>query len=202
MVWYTANMAKLYFSYSAMNAGKSTLLLQVAHNYEERGMQVLIFTAELDTRSEDAVVSSRLGIKRPAHTYTHGEDLYQKIATMCETTSQSYQAVLIDEAQWLDAKQVDQLAQIVDTLSITVMCYGLRTDFKGELFPGAERLLALADELREIRTICHCGRKATMTLRVSETGKAMQEGPQTEVGGNDRYVSVCRRHWKEAFNNN
>tara|TARA_B100000745_G_scaffold291264_1_gene230857 strand:+ start:2435 stop:3001 length:567 start_codon:yes stop_codon:yes gene_type:complete len=186
-------MSKLYFSYSAMNAGKSTALLQVAHNYEERGMNVYLLTAKMDTRDGQGFISSRIGIKHECDTYDEKDNLFEKIREQSPIS-----CVLIDEAHWLSPKHIDELAHVADELHIPVMCYGLRTDFKGNLFPGSERLLALADTLREIRTICHCGKKATMVLRLGENGKVLQDGPQNQVGGNESYVSVCRKHWKEA----
>jgi len=182
-------MAKLYFSYSAMNAGKSTQLLQVAYNYEERGMEVYMLTAQIDNRSGEKVISSRIGIKHECDTYEGASNLFEKVTERQNTKPLA--CVLIDEAQWLTPQHVDQL-------NIPVLCYGLRTDFKGNLFPGSQALLALADELREIRTICHCGKKATMVLRLDSNGNALLEGPQNQIGGNESYVSVCRKHWKEA----
>jgi len=189
-------MAKLYFSYSAMNAGKSTQLLQVAHNYEERGMNVYMLTAEIDKRSGENIISSRIGIQHECDIYTKESNLFEKVNEKQKATPLA--CVLIDEAQWLSPDHVHQLTEVADTLNVPVLCYGLRTDFKGELFPGSQNLLALADELREIRTICHCSKKATMVLRLGEDGKVLKEGPQNQVGGNESYVSVCRKHWKEA----
>lgn len=190
-------MSKLYFSYSAMNAGKSTLLLQVAHNYEERGMNVYLLSAKLDDRYGEGKITSRIGLEHECDTFSETCNLFEKVKQKQDDTPLA--CVLIDEAHWLSKEHVDQLANIADTLRIPVMCYGLRTDFKGNLFSGAERLLAIADDLREIRTICHCGKKATMVLRVGEDGKALKDGPQTQVGGNESYVSVCRKHWNEAL---
>lgn len=191
-------MAKLYFSYSAMNAGKSTSLLQVAHNYGERDMQTLLFTADLDNRDDSAgKVSSRVGIERDARTFTCKTDMLHVLSKLTE--EQKISAVLIDEAQWLSKEQVWQLAKFVDTKKIPVMCYGLRTDFQGGLFAGSQELLAIADELREIRTICRCGRKAIMTLRYDAKGKPLADGPQNQVGGNESYESVCRYHWLKAL---
>lgn len=191
-------MAKLYFSYAAMNAGKSTNLLQVAHNYEERGMRVELFASALNTRDGEGKVASRVGIVKPAHVFGEDTDFYKTVTEL--PTADPIACILIDEANWLTKEQVNQLAHVVDELKIPVMCYGLRTDFQGELFPGSERLLALADELREIRTICHCGQKATMVLRHAEDGSVVTRGPQNQVGGNETYTSVCRMHWREAFN--
>jgi len=196
LLQYTA-MAKLYFSYSAMNAGKSTALLQVAHNYKERGMEAYLLSAKLDTRYGEGFISSRIGIKLPCDVFTETSDLFEKVSA--KQKEEALSCVLIDEAHWLTKKQVEELANISDKLHIPIMCYGLRTDFKGELFSGSERLLAIADELREIRTICHCGKKATMVLRLDADGKVLGDGPQTQVGGNESYVSVCRKHWNEAF---
>ncbi len=190
-------MAKLYFTYAAMNAGKSTSLLQVAHNYQERGMVTYLITAEHDNRSGTRKISSRLGIEKDAHTYNKDTDLYIKI--LSAHTKKPLHCILIDEAQWLTNNQVKQLAEVVDTISVPVMCYGLRTDFQGSLFSGSQALLAIADELRELRTICHCGRKATMVLRLDGEGNVLKEGPQTQVGGNETYQSVCRKHWREAM---
>lgn len=181
-----------------MNAGKSTSLLQVAHNYGERGMEAFLMTAALDDRSgETGKISSRIGIEREAATFAARTDVLTLLRDV--VAQKKIAAVLIDEAQWLSHEQVGQLARFVDTMHIPVMCYGLRTDFQGKLFPGSEALLAIADELREIRTICHCGRKATMIVRYDGEGKALKDGPQNLVGGNDTYQSMCRRHWQEAL---
>ena len=189
-------MAKLYFNYSTMNAGKSTLLLQASYNYIERGMQTYLLTANFDDRAGAGQIGSRIGITAEADTYTQTDDLFTKIeARLAEGPCA---CVLVDEAQWMTRDQVWQLARAVDDLGVPIMCYGLRVDFRGELFPGSAALLALADEMREVRTICHCGKKATMVIRVDEQGNAVREGAQIEVGGNDRYVSLCRRHWREA----
>ena len=189
-------MAKLYFNYSTMNAGKSTVLLQAAYNYGERGMDTYLLTADFDGRAGVGKIASRIGIEAAADIYGPGEDLYRLVAARLE---QGHVAcVLVDEAQWLSREQVWQLARVVDDLGVPVMCYGLRVDFRGELFYGSAALLAIADEMREVRTICHCGKKATMVIRIDESGRALTEGAQIEVGGNDRYVSLCRRHWREA----
>ena len=188
-------MAKLYFYYSTMNAGKSTSLLQSSHNYRERGMRTLVYTAQFDQRGGGRV-HSRIGLSSDARHFAAGSDLYDEIAG--EHARQALHCVLVDEAQFLQPPQVELLAAIVDHRSIPVLCYGLRTDFRGELFPGSARLLALADELTELKTICHCGRKATMCARVGADGKAEREGEQVEIGGNERYLSLCRRHWFEA----
>ncbi len=189
-------MAKLYFHYSTMNAGKSTLLLQAAHNYEERGMQTYLLTARLDNRAGHARIASRIGIGKPADTFDAGDDMFTKIAARLQQGPCA--CVFIDEAQFLTDKQVWQLARAVDDLGVPIMCYGLRVDFQGNLFPGSARLLALADEMREARTICHCGKKATMVVRQDENGKVLTAGEQVQIGGNESYVSLCRRHWREA----
>jgi thymidine kinase len=190
-------MAKLYFCYSSMNAGKSTNLLQVAHNYGEQKMVTYLLTAALDNRSgEIGKITSRIGIEKDAQTYQADTDLFEKLSAEVVVGTA---AVLIDEAQWLSDVQVWQLAKFVDIKKVPIMCYGIRTDFQGKLFPGSEALLAIADELREIRTICHCGRKATMVLRLDENGVVVKDGPQNYVGGNESYKSVCRRHWLETM---
>jgi thymidine kinase len=188
-------MAKLYFYYSTMNAGKSTSLLQSSHNYRERGMHTLVYTAELDQRG-GGKVHSRIGLTSDALHFAPGSHLFREIEAA--HSRQPVSCVLLDEAQFLTRGQVEQLAMVVDRLSIPVLCYGLRTDFRGELFEGSGRLLALADELSELKTICHCGRKATMVMRVGSDGLAEREGAQVEIGGNERYVSLCRRHYFEA----
>ncbi len=189
-------MAKLYFHFSTMNAGKSTLLLQASYNYIERGMQTYLLTANFDDRAGKGRIGSRIGIEAEADTYAQDTDLFDTIAA--RLAAGPCACVLIDEAQWMTRDQVWQLARVVDDLGVPVMCYGLRVDFRGELFPGSAALLALADEMREVRTICHCGRKASMVIRVDASGRALTEGAQIEVGGNDRYVSLCRRHFREA----
>jgi thymidine kinase len=192
-------MAKLYFCFSAMNAGKSTNLLQVAHNYSEQDMDAYLLTSAFDDRSgKTGQIASRIVIQKPAETFNADTDLFEKLSA--ESSSKTIAAVLVDEAQWLSDEQVWQLARFVDLCQIPVMCYGIRTDFQGKLFPGSQSLLAIADELREIRIICHCGRKATMVLRIDEKGEVETEGAQVQVGGNESYQSVCRRHWLEAFN--
>ncbi|MCC7198580.1 MAG: thymidine kinase [Gammaproteobacteria bacterium] len=188
-------MAKLYFYYSTMNAGKSTALLQSSHNYCERGMRTLLYTAKLDVRG-GGKVHSRIGLESDARWFEQGSNLFAEIDA--EHREARLSCVLIDEAQFLDREHVRQLAAVVDQLGIPVLCYGLRTDFRGELFPGSARLLALADELSELKTICHCGRKATMVVRVTADGSAEREGAQIEIGGNERYVPLCRRHFHEA----
>jgi thymidine kinase len=189
-------MAKLYFYYSTMNAGKSTALLQAGHNYEERGMRTLLYTAKLDSR-DDGKIHSRIGIAREARHFQPGLDLRQEI--LAELNVGPLACVLVDESQFLTAAQVKQLGAVVDDLNVPVLCYGLRTDFRGELFPGSAQLLAWADNLVELKTICHCGRKAIMVVRVKADGTAEREGAQIEIGGNDRYVSLCRRHFSQAL---
>ena len=190
-------MAKLYFYYSAMNAGKSTILLQSDFNYRERGMATMLWTAALDDRFEAGAITSRIGLSARAHSFDPRTDLFAAIAARRDAGPLA--CVLVDEAQWLSGVQVRQLAAVCDRLGVPVLAYGLRTDFRGELFPGSAALLALADKLIEIKTVCHCGAKATMNLRIDEDGRAMREGAQIEVGGNDRYVAMCRRHFMEAL---
>ena len=189
-------MAKLHFNYSTMNAGKSTLLLQAAHNYHEGGMQTYLLTANFDHRAGPGRIASRIGIGSDADTFDAATDLYARIAA--RLAEGPCACVFVDEAQWLTRDQVWQLARAVDDLGVPVMAYGLRVDFRGELFPGSAALLALADEMREVRTICHCGRKATMVIRKGPDGQALKDGPQVQVGGNETYQSLCRRHWREA----
>ena len=190
-------MAKLYFHYSTMNAGKSTLLLQASHNYVERGMQTYLLTANFDDRAGTGRMGSRIGIGADADTFASKTDLFSKIQKRLNTGPCA--CVFIDEAQFLSADQVWQLARAVDDLKVPVMCYGLRVDFQGKLFPGSAALLALADEMREIRTICHCGKKATMVVRQDEHGNVLTDGAQVQVGGNETYVSLCRVHWRQAI---
>src|SRR5919109_2609416 len=189
-------MAKLYFYYSTMNAGKSTALLQASHNYEERGMRTLLYTARIDTR-DGGRIHSRIGIEREAKHFDASFDLRRDIEA--ELAHGPLACVLVDESQFLTPAQVKQLAGVVDELNIPVLCYGLRTDFRGELFPGSAQLLGWADNLVELKTICHCGRKATMVVRVKADGTAEREGAQIEIGGNDRYVPLCRRHFSQAL---
>jgi thymidine kinase len=189
-------MAKLYFYYASMNAGKSSTLLQADFNYRERGMRTMLWTAKLDTRSE-GMVRSRIGLKADAHRYTPETDLWAVVTAAHR--AEPLDAVLVDEAQFLTKAQVWQLARLADAEGMPVVCYGLRTDFQGELFPGSAALLGIADKLVELKGVCHCGRKATMNLRVDASGAAVREGAQTEVGGNDRYVALCRRHFSEAL---
>ncbi|MFC5578948.1 thymidine kinase [Lysobacter niabensis] len=191
-------MAKLYFYYSAMNAGKTTTLLQSAHNYHERGMRVLILTPRLDDRAGSGTVASRIGLKATGHAFTPADDLERLVRDDIAANGR-LDCVLVDEAQFLAKPQVWQLSEVVDALHVPVLCYGLRTDFRGELFEGSQYLLAWADELNEIKTICHSGRKATMTVRVDDAGHAVQQGPQVEIGGNERYVSVSRAEFKKVL---
>jgi len=190
-------MSKVYFYYSAMNAGKSTVLLQSSYNYHERGMRTLLFMPALDTRAGYGRIQSRIGLASDAIPLRSHDDLLARVRD--DHGKQPVACVLIDEAQFLTPEQVRQITDIADQLRIPVLCYGLRTDFQGRLFPGSAELLALADNLIELKTICHCGRKATMNLRVGADGKAMRTGAQVEIGGNDRYEAMCRRHFKEAF---
>jgi thymidine kinase len=187
-------MAKLYFNYSTMNAGKSTLLLQAAHNYREGGMQTYMITAQLDNRAGHGKIASRIGIGMDADTFAAQEDMFAKISARLALGPVA--CVFIDEAQFLTKPQVWQLARAVDDLGVPVMAYGLRVDFQGNLFPGSAALLAWADEMREVRTICHCGKKATMVIRRGPDGRALKDGSQVQIGGNETYVSLCRRHWR------
>ena len=189
-------MAKVYFYYAAMNAGKTTVLLQSSYNYRERGMRTLLFTPLIDNRYGTGRIESRIGLRSGAVSLHSAENLLNRVRT--EHADKPVACVLIDEAQFLTEKQVWQACEIADTLDIPVLCYGLRTDFQGRLFPGSAALLGLADDLTELKTICHCGRKATMNLRVDAAGHAVQEGAQVEIGGNDRYIAMCRRHFRAA----
>ena len=193
-------MAKLYFSYSTMNAGKSTVLLQASHNYGERGMKTMLFTAELDNRSKVGNISSRIGLSEKALTFNNDDNLFSLVEERLSTDKIS--CVFVDEAQFLTEKQVWELSDVVEILNIPVMCFGLRTDFQGKLFEGSSSLLAIADELKEIKTICHCGKKANMVVRVDSNGKVLKEGAQIEIGGNEKYISLCRKHWKNEMENN
>lgn len=190
-------MAKLYFNYSSMNAGKTTVLLQSAHNYRERGMTPLLFTPKLDDRYGAGWIKSRIGLQARATIFVSEDDLFE--ATRTQLEEQNIHCVLVDEAQFLSRDQVYQLSEIVDRLNIPVLCFGLRTDFQGELFEGSKHLLAWSDELNEIKTICHTGRKANMVVRVDDKGYALKEGAQVEIGGNERYVSVSRAEFKNVF---
>lgn len=188
--------AKVYFYYSAMNAGKSTILLQSSYNYQERGMQTMLLCPVIDTRAGAGVIQSRIGLSADAVSFERTQDLLELVRE--EHGRRKLACVLVDEAQFLTKAQVYQLTEVADELGIPVLAYGIRTDFQGNLFEGSERLLAWADKLVELKTICHCGRKATMVLRVDSSGRPVREGAQIEIGGNDRYVSVCRRHFKEG----
>ena len=190
-------MAKLYFYYASMNAGKSTTLLQADFNYRERGMATMLFTAAVDDRFATGTITSRIGLSAPATMFDATTDIAAAVAE--RHGRERLACVLVDEAQFLTAAQVQQLAGIADGLGVPVLAYGLRTDFRGRLFEGSARLLALADALIEIKSVCACGRKATMNLRVDRDGRAVAEGRQTEIGGNDRYVALCRRHFTEAL---
>lgn len=187
-------MAKLYFSYAAMNAGKSTILLQAEYNYRERGMRTLLFTSSLYRDADNGQITSRIGVAAPAELYGEKDDLFAWIGR--EHGAAKVDCVFVDEAQFLTPDQVWQLARVADRLRIPVLCYGLRTDFRGDLFPGAATLLAIADSLREVRTICHCGAKATMVLRRDADGRAATEGAQVGIE-KSVYVSLCRKHWEE-----
>ena len=189
-------MAKLYFNYSTMNAGKSTVLLQASHNYRERGMDTYLMTAAIDGRAGVGRIASRIGIAAEADTFRPEDDVFAMIET--RLSKGPLACVFVDEAQFLSEQQVWQLARAVDDLKVPVLAYGLRVDFQGKLFPGSATLLALADEMREVRTICKCGRKATMVIRQDENGRAITEGAQVQIGGNETYVSLCRKHWREA----
>lgn len=189
-------MAKLYFNYSTMNAGKSTVLLQASHNYRENGMETYLLTAKFDGRAGAGRIASRIGIGSDADTFGDTDDLLAKISQRQDQGTIA--CVFVDEAQFLTPAQVWQLARAVDDLNIPVLCYGLRVDFRGELFPGSATLLALSDEMREVRTICKCGKKATMVIRQDDQGQVVTHGAQVQIGGNETYVSLCRRHWREA----
>ena len=188
-------MAKLYFNYSSMNAGKSTMLLQANHNYIERGMQPEIYTSNLDKRFGESEIVSRIGLKSKSNLFNIKTDIYKEILN--KNDKKEIDCVLIDEAQFLTKNQVKQLGDIVDLLDIPVLTFGIRTDFQGNLFEGSKYLLAWADNLKEIKTVCHCGRKATMVLRLNECGQITEDGNQIDIGGEEKYVSVCRKHFKE-----
>ena len=190
-------MAKLYFYYASMNAGKSTTLLQADFNYRERGMATMLWTAALDDRGGDKAIESRIGLNAEAHRFDGATDLWERVTAA--TRVEPLACVLVDEAQFLTEGQVWQLARLADEANIPVLCYGLRTDFQGELFPGAKVLLGISDSLVELKAVCHCGRKSTMNLRVDQHGAAVRQGAQTEIGGNDRYVALCRKHFTEAL---
>ena len=189
-------MAKLYFNYSTMNAGKSTVLLQASHNYRERGMDTYLMTAAIDGRAGEGRIASRIGISERADRFRPDDNVFAMIEN--RLTQGGIACVFIDEAQFLSEEQVWQLARAVDDLKVPVLTYGLRVDFQGKLFPGSAALLALADEMREVRTICECGRKATMVIRQDENGNTITEGAQVQIGGNETYVSLCRKHWRDA----
>ena len=189
-------MAKLYFNYSTMNAGKTTVLLQAAHNYSERGMNPFLLTASADIRSGIGTIKSRIGLKKSAQTFSQSVDLLNKVQEA--NSKKSISCVFVDEAQFLTEQQVWQLAKVVDDLKIPVLCFGLRVDFQGNLFPGSKCLLSIADELKEVKTICHCGKKATMVIRQSN-GKTVVDGDQVQIGGNESYTSLCRKHWLKEF---
>lgn len=193
----TRAVAKVYFYYAAMNAGKSTVLLQASYNYQERGMRSLVFAPSIDTRGGVGRVVSRIGLEAPAIAFDATEDLWRRITA--EHTALPVSCVLVDEAQFLTQAQVRQLTEVADRLGLPVLCYGLRTDFQGNLFEGSAALLAWADDLVELKTICHCGKKATMNLRVGPDGAAVRDGEQIEIGGNERYVPMCRKHFKAAL---
>ena len=188
-------MAKLYFNYSSMNAGKSTMLLQANHNYQERGMSTIIYTSSVDDRYGKKEIVSRIGLKAESNIFSSDTNIYKEVISF--NKDKRVDCVLIDEAQFLSKDQVAQLGQIVDNLDIPVLTFGIRTDFKGNLFEGSEYLLAWADNLKEIKTVCHCGRKATMVLRLDENGNVLETGDQIEIGGNEKYVSICRKHFYE-----
>ena len=190
-------MAKLYFNYSTMNAGKSTVLLQASHNYRENKMQTYLLTARVDDRAGTGRIASRIGISAEADIFAAEDNLFEKIANRLKQGAVA--AIFVDEAQFLTREQVWQLARVVDDLRVPVLAFGLRVDFQGNLFPGSATLLALADEMREVRTICHCGKKATMVVRQDDQGNVLTEGDQVQIGGNETYVSLCRRHWRAAM---
>ena len=188
-------MAKLYFNYSSMNAGKSTMLLQANHNYIERGMNPRIYTSDLDNRFGKGEIVSRIGLKAKSNIFSSKTDIYKDVLNNYKNSI--IDCVLVDEAQFLTENQVIQLGKIVDELDIPVLAFGIRTDFQGNLFEGSKYLLAWADNLKEIKTVCHCGRKATMVLRLNARGEVVSDGTQIEIGGEEKYVSVCRKHFIE-----
>ena len=192
-----ATVAKLYFYYAAMNAGKSTTLLQADYNYRERGMETMLWTAAHDDRAGTGTIGSRIALSAPAHTFDESVDLFDSIGE--ELKKRTLDCILVDEAQFLSQRHVVQLCEVADRLGIPVLCYGLRTDFQAKLFPGSAALLALADTLVELKAVCECGRKATMNLRVDAEGHAVASGAQTEIGGNDRYIALCRKHFFERL---
>jgi thymidine kinase len=188
-------MAKLYFYYAAMNAGKSTTLLQSSFNYQERGMETMLWTAAIDDRYDRGTITSRIGLRTDAYLFDPTTDLFAAVAQ--ENRRRPLSCVLVDEAQFLSKEQVFALARVCDELNIPVLAYGLRTDFQAELFPGSAHLLAISDTLVELKAVCTCGKKATMNLRIDQAGNAVKQGAQTEIGGNDRYIALCRRHFME-----
>jgi len=190
-------MAKLYFYYASMNAGKSTTLLQADFNYRERGMETMLWTAAIDDRYDAGAIASRIGLQTDAHGFTPDTDLLG--AVIAENEQRNLACVLIDEAQFLSPAQAFQAARIADEIGIPVLCYGLRTDFRAQLFPGSGALLGIADALVELKAVCECGRAARMNLRIDQNGKAVGKGAQTEIGGNDRYVAMCRKHFMQAL---
>ncbi len=192
-------MAQLYFYYSSMNAGKSTSLLQSAYNYRERGMNVLLLTALIDDRFGKGKISSRIGLGSDANTFTPTMNMKEAILEWQAAEALPYSCIFVDEAQFLTEDQVNQLSDIVDDYKIPVLCYGIRTDFLGELFPGSKRLLAISDKLTELKTICHCGKKAIMVVRQDDDGNTISSGEQVVIGGNSTYVSLCRKHYKAAI---
>ena len=190
-------MAALNFIYSTMNAGKSTALLQTSHGYRERGLETMVFTSSKDDRYGKSEVVSRVGLRSAAYTYAESDNIYEMVQN--ENEKNKLSCILIDESQFLTKAQVEQLGKIVDELNITVMAFGIRTDFQGELFEGSKYLLAWADRLKELRAVCHCGSKATMIVRVSEEGSIIRSGDQVEIGGNERYHSLCRKHFYDGI---
>lgn len=191
-------MAKLYFYYSAMNAGKTTTLLQSAYNYRERGMKTLLFTPIIDDRYESGSVTSRIGLKSDAISFDKNFNFYKYVEEQLKK-EENVKCILIDEAQFLSKEQVLQLSDVADFLKLPVLTYGLRSDFLGEPFEGSKYLLTLAEELNEIKTICHCGRKATMNARIDDKGTILRKGEQVEIGGNEKYISLCHRHFKQGI---
>ena len=192
-------MAKLYFYYSAMNAGKTTLLLQSSYNYRERGIDTLLYLPDFDDRGGQGNISSRIGLASQAVTFSKTYDFYANIKRIKETEKPHLGCILLDEAQFLTPEQVRQLTYVVDRLHLPVLTYGLRSDFMGETFPGSQYLLTWAEEIEEVKTICFCGRKATMNVRIDEKGVPVTQGEQVEIGGNDRYIAVCRRHFDQCL---
>jgi thymidine kinase len=190
-------MAQVYYYYSAMNAGKSTSLLQSSYNYNERGMETLLLKSAVDQRVGPSTIASRIGLSSDCHEFTNDTELFEFISNI--HSQKGLACVFVDECQFLTEAQVRHLCSVADDLDVPVLCYGLRTDFQGNLFEGSKALLALADRIHELKTICHCGKKATMNLRMGPEGKAVKEGAQVEIGGNERYVALCRKHWMEAM---